>query len=307
MAAPASPQSSFATISFNWTDKLRLIQFPSSITKSIADQIRASWPPGIQAEQVYAQHAYEYKLKGTPFGGLGAKEAVGSRRLVRDVLAFLYRRGWVLVTPISHSRHARSKDSLVFRQRRAVSVTKGTRDSGEEESAGGDVEIPPPVEWLVIAPTGGDRLRVISDGPIWRDLVTDVGPDSRLIPASSAPAPSSREHNHDELGVLIQNLKQALTAIDYFQSGEWNHDSFEFKLKGYPWSAMGEKTVKVERLLLAVVETLDRFGWRSYATVRQRSDSDDVRKADTWYFVREEGWVDGSPFNGESSALVLGA
>jgi hypothetical protein len=305
MAAPPASQSSFATVAFHWTDKLRLIQFPPSITHSIADQIRASWPPGIQAEQVYAEHAYEYKLKGAPFGSLGAKEAVGGRRLVRDVLAFLYRRGWVIVTPISHSRHARSKDSLVFRQRRAVSGTEGKTES-EKLSAGGDVVIPLPVEWLVIAPTGGDRLRVISDGPIWRDVVGGTDPDSTPEPTSSRAATSSWERNHDELGVLVQNLKQALAAIDYFQSGEWNHDSFEFKLKGYPWSAMGEKTVKVERLLLAVVEMLDRFGWRSYATVRQRSDSDDVRKADTWYFVREDGWIPGSPFNGEPSALVLG-
>ncbi|OIW33377.1 hypothetical protein CONLIGDRAFT_570038, partial [Coniochaeta ligniaria NRRL 30616] len=271
----------FATISFNWTDKLRLVQSPPSITRP--HRGHRSAPPGRAASRprsrFYAGHAYRVQAEGHAVSRRGAGEAVAGRRLVSATwLGFLYARGWVLVAPVSHSRHAESKDSLVFRQRRTMV---------------GDVVVPPPVEWLVIAPTGGDRLRVISDGPT-------------LSAASSGLAPSCRERNHDEMGLLVQALKQALTAIDYFQSGEWNHDSFEFKLKGYPWSATGQKTVKVQRLLLAVVETLDRFGWRSYATVRQRSGSDDDRKADTWYFVREEGWVLGSPFNRESSAFEGG-
>ena len=302
MSIPSLPVSSsvYASISLNWTDKLRLHQFPAPITRSIADQLRASWPPGIQAEQVYARDSYEYKLKGTPFGAFGAQEEVGSRRLVRDVLAFLYARGWTLVTPLSHSRHARSKDSLIFKQRRQTDGGKGMGP------AGGDVVPPPAVEWLVVAPTGGDRLRVISDGPVRRDVVAGRS-GSGGIGGNGTTASLAKERNHDELGVLVQSIKQVMLGLDYFQSGEWSHDSFEFKLKGYPWSAMGEKTVKVERLLLGIVETLDRFGWRSYATVRQRSDSDDVRKQDTWYFVRDEGWVPGSPFNGKSSSVEAGA
>ena len=296
MAAPQpQSQSSFASISFSWTDRLRFVQFPPAIIAPLTDRIRASWPPGIQAQQAHAQHAHahahEYKLRGAPFGGSAGGEggAVGGCRLVRDVLAFLHARGWVLVAPVGHGRAASSKDSLVFRQRRraAAAVVEGGERGGVVGEGMVVVVVPPPLEWLVVAPGGTDRLRVISDGP--------------TTPREAAAAPSStKERDHDELGVLVQALRRAFAAVDYFQSGEWSVDSYEFKLKGYPWSAAtGEKSVKAERLLLAVVETLDRFGWRSYATVTQRSGSDAAKKADTWYFVREEGWVPGSPFNGQ--------
>jgi hypothetical protein len=308
MSSPIS-HSTFASISLNSTDKVRLHQFPPSIRQPIAKQIRDSWPPGIQAEHVYAKHAYEYKLRGTPFGT--GRMGLGSRRLIRDVLAYLYARGWVLVTPLSHRRHAGSKDSLVFRQRR-VEGAMGVVEKGLGPE-GCEVVIPPPVEWLVIAPTGGDRLKVISDGPLRRDVVSkssltghgELGVVGNNEEAPSASAPRSRECNHEELEVLVQSLKQVLTGLDYFQSGKWGNGqiSFEFKVKGYPWLAQGKETVMVERLILAVVETLDRFGWRSYATVRQGGYSEENQ--DTWYFVREEGWVPGSPFNAEPSSVGI--
>ncbi|KAB5558160.1 hypothetical protein GE09DRAFT_1058224 [Coniochaeta sp. 2T2.1] len=289
---PQTPTSTFASISLNWTDKLRLLQFPPSVVHSIADQLRASWPPGIQAEQALAPHCYEYKLRGTPFGSIGSKEAVGSRRLVRDVLAWLYVRGWTLETPVSHSRYPRSKDSLVFRQRRVVESAgwKGKeKQQDEKEKVGrtllGDKEVvlPPAVEWLIVAPTHGDRLRVIRDG----NGLVDGGEKQSEAASSSSAATARMRDSQDELGVLVQALKQAILGADYFQSGEWSHDSYEFKLKGYPWNAIGSKTVKVEVLLLAVFETLDRFGWRAYASVRLRSDDDDTRKAETMFFVRD--------------------
>jgi hypothetical protein len=276
--------SVFASISLTWTDKLRLHQFPASVTQEIADQLRASWPPGIKSEQDLPHGAHEFKFKGTPFGTFGTQEGVGSRRLIRDVLAFLYARGWTLVVPLSHSQRKGSKDSLVFRQR---SIERGPGLEKGEGAAAARVEVlvPPPVEWLVIAPAAGDKLRVIYDGSL------------KLSGGSAvAAAAGGKQHDHDELGVLVQSLKQVLLGMDYFQAGTWSHDSFEFKFKGYPWSALkDEKRVKVERLLLEVLDVLERFGWRSYATVRHRSDTDDVRKQDTWFFVRDEDWVPESP------------
>ncbi|KAB5570565.1 hypothetical protein GE09DRAFT_711958 [Coniochaeta sp. 2T2.1] len=289
--------STFASISLNWTDRLRLLQFPPSVVHSIADQLRASWPPGIQAEQALAPHCYEYKLRGTPFGSIGSKEAVGSRRLVRDVLAWLYVRGWTLETPVSHSRYPRSKDSLVFRQRRVVESAgwKGKEKQQDEKDNGGrllgnnneEVVLPAPVEWLVVAPMHGDRLRIIRD---LNGLLVDGGNGEKFSSSSSSSssaATARMRDSQDELGVLVQALKQAIAGVDYFQSGEWSHDSYEFKLKGYPWNAIGGKTVKVEVLLLAVFETLDRLGWRAYASVRHRSDDDDTRKSETMFFVRD--------------------
>ena len=77
-------------------------------------------------------------------------------------------------------------------------------------------------------------------------------------------------------------------GMDVFQSGEWNLDSFEFKFKYAPWRAHGEATVKTRLLLLRIIELLDSHGWRSYCACKQRTESDDVRQPDTWYFVKEK-------------------
>lgn len=107
--------SSFVILSFHFSDTIRLLQFPESIYGVIAPLIRDAWPPGIQSERFYGE-SYDYKLKARPFNAPGDQEAVGSRRLVRDILAFLYRRGWVRATHLNLSRHPTTKDSLIFRQ-----------------------------------------------------------------------------------------------------------------------------------------------------------------------------------------------
>lgn len=304
--------STFGIMSFHYSDTIRFLQFPESIYTGVAPLLRASWPPGIQSERPYAQ-AYEYKLKGRPFTALGDQECVGSRRLVRDLLAFLHRRGWVLVAPVKHSRHAGSKDSLVFRQqsRRARESTEKLATSSvmtpsTDPEAGpssppivdrvlsvaevADPVIPPPLDWLVVTMSKRDRVRIIYDAPAAGDQRgDDAAGSSGSGNDVSSDVFAHRGHNHDELGVLVQALKRAITDVDYFQSGEWKYDSFEFKCKGTPWLALGRKTVKVRLLILRLIETLDRFGWQSYAVVQQRSDGEDTRKADTWYFVRPRG------------------
>lgn len=325
---PYPSLSKFATLSFDTADKFRLIQFPFQLASAISIQLRQWWPAGIQREQIYATHAYEFKLKGWPFGGMtGGKDNISGMRLVRDLLAFLYQRGWVVETGIAHERSVGATDTLVFRQRRRrvgnatgkgggeMNEKNGMREKapepglrmvgdGEIVREGEDIVIPPEAEWLVLSLEMADRLRVIYDVRAGKvksssEIIAQEaggsggGMNEKMAPLALGREQSSseipREANYDELGLMIEALKEAFTEIEYFQSGKWTHDSYEFKLKGWAWSEMGEKAVKGRRLLLKIVETLDRFGWRSYATIQKRG-MEKARGLDTWFFVREEGW-----------------
>jgi hypothetical protein len=266
----------------------------------LRDLIRAAWPRGIQAEQVYAE-AYEYKLKGTPFDATTEKENVGSCRMIRDILAFLYARGWRLDVAIAHAVGYTAKDTLIFRR-------EDGRGAGELPE--GAVTEPPPVDWLALSMSRRDRLRIICDGPhdvahasysnnqksgsSSRRRSSSRGTDDGIDGAGEA---SRRPGNPAELGRLVTTAKDVLARRGFLQDGKWSHDSYEFKLKGHPWSAWGKDTMRVRLALLQLVAALDRLGWRSYAAVHHRCLGNDYSKPDTWYLVRPRDWVPGSPFN----------
>lgn len=244
--------TTYATVSFHKTDIIRLINFPDDINLGLHPVVLAAWPPGLESAGASPSGggAYEYKTKGKPFGWVSGQQAVGGVRLVRDLLAFLHSRAWELVAPVMCSRRYTAKDTLIFRRRR--------RQSPAEEEA----------EWLALAPMGSDRLRVVYDAP---DVKLFGGIDAR----------------QDHLGVLIAGVKRILEATDWFDKGDWSHDSFEFKLKGWPWCSRGDASVRMRGLLLRLLELMDGHGWRLYTAILQRAGTDDYRMTDTWYFVRE--------------------
>ncbi len=130
MAKPTSSSSpfsssSYASIFLQNRDKMRLLQFPDAIITKLEPIVRASWAPGIQGSRRVAE-AYEFKLAGCPWGILGDREAVGGRILLRNVLAFLYSQGWLLVSSVSTSRVVGCKDTMIFRQRRTAPGTTTT-------------------------------------------------------------------------------------------------------------------------------------------------------------------------------------
>jgi hypothetical protein len=138
---PAVAPSTHATLSFHKSDTIRLLSFPSDITSALEPVILASWPPGLESHGSFGQ-SYQYKVRGRPFGYYGTQHHVGGIRLLRDVLAFLYARGWDLLAPLLCSRRYTAKDTLIFR--RVVAPR-------------------PAVEWLSLAPMGADKLRVVYD------------------------------------------------------------------------------------------------------------------------------------------------
>ncbi|KAK0674240.1 hypothetical protein QBC41DRAFT_332899 [Cercophora samala] len=244
-----SGPSQYATLSFHKTDTIRLLGFPDDIKSNVESLIATVWQSGIQSTGTCGE-AYEFKLKGKPWGYFGSQDAVGGIRLLRDVLALLYEQSWELVTSAICSRRYTAKDTLIFRKGSPPPLATPAQ----------------PAEWLGLATTFYDKIRIVYD-------------------AKNSGYPGA-EADHDHLGVIITNLKKMLESLDYFEKGDWSHDSFEFKLKGRPWRSRGEASVKMRLLVLRLLETMESMGWRVYATILQRTGTDEDRMMDTWYFVR---------------------
>jgi len=103
-----SPYScKFAIISFNMTDRVRLIQFPAADIDRISDLVRQAWPDGIQNTRVY-NVAYEFKLKGMPWSHSLPGHMKG-RNFVRKLLQGLYEMGWVHESAVTFSSKSTEK------------------------------------------------------------------------------------------------------------------------------------------------------------------------------------------------------
>jgi len=135
------PAATFACVSLNMTDRLRLIGFPPLIIDSIREAINSSWPKGIQSERDY-YGSYEYKLNGNPWSGQFG-EAVPSRVMMTTVLSTLYHSGWHLQMSTDISKKVHDKDTLFFR-------------SGP---------LPSPASFFSASFNEGDKLRLIGAPP----------------------------------------------------------------------------------------------------------------------------------------------
>ncbi|KAL2137169.1 hypothetical protein VTI74DRAFT_7716 [Chaetomium olivicolor] len=251
-SAPLLFTSTYATLSIHQSSTLRLLNLPSDIIAALEAVIRTAWPHGIESHGTMGK-AYNYKVKGAPFGLYRSHYHVDGIRLLRDVLAFLYAHGWEVMTSVLCSRRYTGKDTLVLRK------ADGALPRGD-------------VEWLGLAPMSSDKLRVVYD------------PEGGRRRAGGSDGGAG---DYDYMGVLISSMKSILVDMDYFQKGAWSDDSFAFDLKGAPWRASGEESVKTRVLLMRLLQTMEAHGWRLYTTVVQRTGSDEDRVLDTWYFVRE--------------------
>jgi hypothetical protein len=131
-------RTSFASLSLHQYDRLRMLQFPESDILALKDIIKKHWPRGLQEERKYGG-SYEYKLRGYPWSGQGI-DAITSRVLMREILAHLFRRGWILHASTDVSKSDRDTDTLLFRKQPTP---------------------PPESEWVAISFNMADRLRFI--------------------------------------------------------------------------------------------------------------------------------------------------
>lgn len=99
------------SISFNMTDRVRLIGLPIDVINSMRTAITHSWGV-IQKESDY-YGTYEFKLTGNPWYGRG-EDAVYSRRLLAAILRTMAQLGWNLLQAADVSKKPYDKDTLFF-------------------------------------------------------------------------------------------------------------------------------------------------------------------------------------------------
>lgn len=269
------PSPRFAMIYLHRSDCIRLLQFPKQVEIEIGGVIVASWPKGVK-KRTYANGCLEFHLEGTPWAGVMPCDAIHGRDLLAAIFSFLWAHSWVLIANPFHTVYANSKDSLIFRHVNNA-TGEATTSSAPSSSmpffsclshtSSASVSSPqsflPPVDFLALSFPPTDRLRV------------HAGADDNTL----------------------MELRQLLEVHGYFKSAERRETAWEFKMKGMPWAAMfGDQPLRLRRFVLALTETMNRLGWNTYATIKQRDAYDDP-KPDTWYFTRPKDWVHGSPFN----------
>lgn len=136
------------SISFNMSDRIRLIGLPIDVINSMRTAIINSWGH-IQNERDYYS-TYEFKLKGYPWSGQG-EDAVSSRRLLAAVLKTMAQFGWNLLQAADVSKKEFDKDTLFFE--------RGLPD--------------PDADLFAISFNMGDRIRII-DAPSFAACVKDA-------------------------------------------------------------------------------------------------------------------------------------
>ncbi|TVY34725.1 hypothetical protein LSUB1_G005023 [Lachnellula subtilissima] len=121
---------------------------------------------------------------------------------------------------------------------------------------------PPPSEFIAITFNQGDRMRLIG-------------------------APNA----------LLADVRMLLKEMNLLQAEDWKDgklQAWEYKMYGWPWHATGEETMTTRLLLLKLLETLESRGWSVYASIDQSTGTEDRSETDSWYVVKERGWVEGS-------------
>ncbi|KAK5141742.1 hypothetical protein LTR04_002486 [Oleoguttula sp. CCFEE 6159] len=238
--ANTSPScTTFASVSLHKSGRLRLLRFPPAHIQAIARTIQSSWGQGIQKESDY-YGAHEFKLRGCPWDGKGS-EADGARVLMCRLLESLFNLGWILSVATAVSKKPHDKDTLLLRLLQPA---------------------PPPCDWINIAFSHADRLRV-------------VFADEQLLQVLGAV-----------LGRRVQDSRRI--------SGR----THEFRLHGYPWRANGGETVAVRVMLLELLECLEAQGFGLYASIDQKTglgSNNNRSEADTWCLCRAKNWTAGMP------------
>ncbi|KAK4230838.1 hypothetical protein QBC38DRAFT_356163 [Podospora fimiseda] len=242
----------YATLSFHKGDTIRLVSFPQPIIVSIESLIKRIHPSGIQSSGPCGS-AFDYKLKGRPFGEhYLLEDYVNGIRIVRDILALLAESNWELVAqPLCSTRHT-AKDTLIFRRREPPRQVVDR-------------------EFLALVPMRHDKLRIVYDV------------DGIELPSSGYEVTPDLGH----IGTIIAELRQMLFEMDYFDEAHWSYESFEFTMKGSPWRSSGEESIKKGVLLLRLLEAMETVGWRLHTTFVHKTGTDRENNLDTWFFVRE--------------------
>ncbi|CAF1074027.1 unnamed protein product [Rotaria sordida] len=85
---------------------------------------------------------------------------------------------------------------------------------------------------------------------------------------------------------LIRAVQQTI-GTNVIQREEWvySQTAYQFKLRGYPWTADGDEAVTSRIKLLALLDCFTSFGWELHASI-DMSIGQEGHDTDTWFFRR---------------------
>lgn len=142
------PSTTFACVTLNLNDTLRLINFSEAELKAVQLAAITHWS-GVRYVRDYGG-SKEIELKGSPW----AHDSNGdddARRLLMGIFENLFELGWVLYASVAITAKADNKDSLVFRKQ---------------------VPPPPPYDWIAVSFDHYNKLKIV--GKIPKELVSDL-------------------------------------------------------------------------------------------------------------------------------------
>ncbi|KAF4984119.1 hypothetical protein FZEAL_612 [Fusarium zealandicum] len=255
-ADPGCFRTRFACISFNESDRIRLISFSEREIAAVQEVITTRWSRGISSMRTYAG-SHEFRVYGSPWDySLNGND--DARRLVLRILERLYDMGWVLHGAMDATTKSTSKGRptalLTYIQPENVTLTFPADSLVFRKQD----PVPPPCDWISISFDGASKVKIVDAPP--EDLVAAI-----------------------VKGFGGEIYSQELTA-----------DRLKLKFKGMPWSPSSEETVRSRLKLLFLLKTLEHVGFTLYATVGARYVGD-KGSADVLVCQRQKGWVPGAP------------
>ncbi|KAK8026802.1 hypothetical protein PG991_003858 [Apiospora marii] len=221
---------------------IRLLKFPENVKNAIRQIIASSGHTSVQDERASYHGSYEFKMNGNPWRASG-NDAVHSRRLMNRIVGDLFNMGWLLSLSTDISKNAEDLDTLIFRYH---------------------LPPPPPCEWLAVAFSSGDKLRLIGAPADLRDAVV----------------------------AAMQRAKKLQAHRPHAYVG----DCYELKMWGYPFRSSGSDSMGARALVLDFLSVLEGQGWSVYASIGQKKHNEDNNNNnDTWHCCRRLDWSPGLP------------
>ncbi|KAI8821871.1 uncharacterized protein EV422DRAFT_527370 [Fimicolochytrium jonesii] len=220
--------TSFCCISLHESDKLRLLNVPQELIPDFAALLTRSWQKGVQRVQRYGP-SLEYKLSGRPWRGQG-DDAITCRLLARDILSFMFSRGWRLAVSTDLSKKQGDSDSWFFE---SFVIPHSTR----APLAGGAGSSKMDPHFGAISFNRSDRIRLIGLPP-------------------------------DLQATIVQCVKQSWArGIQHHGPFDSDPRAYELKLAGNPWHTYGTDTILSRSLALSLLHCIKMNGWEIYASV----------------------------------------
>ncbi|EPE26264.1 hypothetical protein GLAREA_02176 [Glarea lozoyensis ATCC 20868] len=104
-------KSSMGSLSLHKKDRIRLVNFPKHDIPALKATILNHWPRSIQKESQKSK-LYEFKLRGSPWSAHNSD--VLGKILTRELLAQLYKQGWILHKSTNLSASSTDLCTLIF-------------------------------------------------------------------------------------------------------------------------------------------------------------------------------------------------